>query len=199
MLRTPAPLIGALGFTRHIEVPWVEEIMSSSFVRSTIDLFVTRLTTLENLVTSGEAHLAEGAKQYLSRRLAPDMYPLGTQIAFTCNQPRNFTLWLKGRPSSDLDPEVRALETALRYIRDTKDLLVECLAPDEGLPSDKHLDLGPGLHADLTGHQYVSEFLVPNFYFHLVTSYAILRMAGVPVGKRDYMAHLLPHVKQSET
>ena len=173
--------------------------MSSPFVSSTIDQFVARLTTLESLVTSGEAHLAEGANQYLGRRLAPDMHPLGTQIAFTCNQPRNFALWLKGRPSSDLDPEVRSLETALRYIHDTNDLLVECSVSDERLPSDKHLGLGPGLYAELTGHQYVSEFLVPNFYFHLVTSYAILRMAGVPVGKRDYMAHLLPHVKQSET
>ena len=173
--------------------------MSSSFVSSTIDQFITLLTTLESLVTSGDAHLAEGANQYLGRRLAPDMHPLGTQIAFTCNQPRNFALWLKGRHSSDLDPDVRSLETALRYIHDTKGLLLECSAPDQGLPSDKNLDLRPGLHADLTGHQYVSEFLVPNFYFHLVTSYAILRMAGVPVGKRDYMAHLLPHVKQSET
>ncbi|MGN6703545.1 MAG: DUF1993 family protein, partial [Burkholderiaceae bacterium] len=35
------------------------------------------------------------------------------------------------------------------------------------------------------------------FYFHLTTAYDILRMAGAPIGKRDFMGHLLPHVRQS--
>lgn len=45
---------------------------------------------------------------------------------------------------------------------------------------------------------YVNEFLIPNFYFHLVTAYDILRMAGLPIGKADYMVHLMPYVRQVE-
>jgi hypothetical protein len=42
----------------------------------------------------------------------------------------------------------------------------------------------------------VSDYLLPNFYFHITTTYAILRMLGVPVGKADFMRFLLPHVRQ---
>mmetsp|Transcript_38769 Transcript_38769/g.124275 ORF Transcript_38769/g.124275 Transcript_38769/m.124275 type:complete len:91 (+) Transcript_38769:594-866(+) len=38
----------------------------------------------------------------------------------------------------------------------------------------------------------------PNFYFHLCTAYGILRMAGVDLGKRDYMIHLAPLLKQKQ-
>jgi hypothetical protein len=58
------------------------------------------------------------------------------------------------------------------------------------------LKLGADQYADLTGREYLEDFLLPNFYFHLVTTYAILRNLGVPVGKRDYMLHLLPKVQQ---
>lgn len=47
----------------------------------------------------------------------------------------------------------------------------------------------------MPGHAYVHEFLLPNFYFHLVTSYAILRQMGVTLGKADYMMHLVPLVR----
>ncbi|NER06415.1 MAG: DUF1993 domain-containing protein, partial [Okeania sp. SIO3C4] len=36
-----------------------------------------------------------------------------------------------------------------------------------------------------------------NFYFHLVTAYDILRMAGVQIGKQDYMMHLMPFIRQA--
>ncbi|MGE6780185.1 DUF1993 family protein [Vreelandella titanicae] len=61
----------------------------------------------------------------------------------------------------------------------------------------KHLELGGGIYADLTGEEYVADFLLPNFYFHLVTTYSILRSVGVPISKKDYMLHLMPKVKQS--
>jgi hypothetical protein len=53
------------------------------------------------------------------------------------------------------------------------------------------------MHADLDGATYVNDFVVPNLYFHLTTAYDILRMHGVPVGKRDFMTHLLPLVRHA--
>ncbi|MGY0552893.1 DUF1993 family protein [Vreelandella sp. 2A-K22] len=67
----------------------------------------------------------------------------------------------------------------------------------ENVPEHKHLELGGGIYVDLTGEEYVADFLLPNFYFHLVTTYSILRSVGVPIGKKDYMLHLMPKVKQS--
>ena len=38
-----------------------------------------------------------------------------------------------------------------------------------------------------TGQSYLVDFALPNFYFHATTAYAILRHAGVELGKRDFL------------
>ncbi len=167
-------------------------------VSSSVEIFTSRLTTLEHLLNTAEKHFDAHDGAYLKKRLADDMHPLGTQVAFTCNQPRNFSLWLNGDAANDLDPNVESHGAALRCIRETKSLLETVTAYEEVLSSQKRLELGSGLYADLTGRQYLNDFLMPNFYFHLVTAYAILRASGVQIGKRDYMLHLMPHVRQSD-
>jgi len=44
----------------------------------------------------------------------------------------------------------------------------------------------------MTGQDYIDEWLTPNFYFHLVTAYDILRAKGLAIGKADYLSHLRP-------
>ena len=158
-------------------------------------LFQSRLTTLEHLLKSAQAHFCD-SESFLQKRIADDMLPLGTQIAFTCNQPRNFSLWCDGKPANNLDPDVKSLTQACEHITNTKELLLCINAEDAKLAEVTRIDLGQSLYAELSGSAYVNDFLIPNFYFHLVTAYDILRMAGVPIGKRDYMMHLMPFVRQ---
>lgn len=157
--------------------------------------FQSRLETLEHLLKTGQTHFSDD-ESFLQKRIAPDMFPFGTQIAFTCNQPHNFSLWCDGKPVNNLDPEVVSLAQAYEHIANTKKLLSDIKVEDEKLAEDIHLVLGEGLYVELTGSVYVNEFLIPNFYFHLVTAYDILRMAGVPIGKKDYMMHLMPLVRK---
>lgn len=171
--------------------------MTVATIASAVEIFASRLTTLEHLLTVGANHVPDDGAEYLSKRLAEDMHPLGTQVAFTCNQPHNFSLWTKGSAANDLDPNVVSMTQVLRYIYETQAMLKAVNVNDALLSSPKRLQLGAGLYAELTGHQYLNDFLLPNFYFHLVTAYGILRMSGVTIGKRDYMLHLIPHVKQS--
>lgn len=173
--------------------------MSVTEISAAAQTFDSRLATLSHLLRVGAESRGEPEATLLSHRLAPDMLPLGTQVAFTCNQPRNFALWLAGAASDDLGPNVESLAMAERYIADTRALLLGHLSSECRLPAQKHLLLGAELYADLTGRDYVEDFLLPNFYFHLVTSYAILRQVGVPLGKRDYMLHLLPKVHSHAT
>ncbi len=158
-------------------------------------LFQSRLATLEHLLRAAQTHFGAD-ESFLQQRIAADMFPLGTQIAFTCNQPRNFALWCEGQPADNLDPEVISLTQAYEHITNTHHLVTGINAEDTKLNETARIDLGQSLYAELPGHDYVNEFLVPNFYFHMVTTYDILRMAGVPIGKRDYMMHFLPLVKQ---
>lgn len=60
----------------------------------------------------------------------------------------------------------------------------------------KHIGLGPGRYCDLPARQYVADFLLPNFYFHITTAYAILRKLGVPLGKSDFMGFIAPYAKR---
>ncbi|MBP0651971.1 DUF1993 family protein, partial [Mycobacterium tuberculosis] len=46
---------------------------------------------------------------------------------------------------------------------------------------------GAGKRAELVGADYLLHYSLPNFYFHLSMAYALLRQAGVDIGKRDYV------------
>jgi hypothetical protein len=168
--------------------------MSNASIKTIQSIFASRLDTLTHLLNKAEEAF-DRDPTFLQKRLAPDMAPFGTQIAFTCNQPRNFARWLQGKPADNLDPSVETLERARSYIAETKQLLLDLPADDTKLTENVQLDLGPSLYADLPGSVYVHDFLLPNFYFHLVTAYDILRNAGVTIGKADYMLHLVPLVK----
>lgn len=159
-------------------------------------LFQSRLTTLEHLLKSAQTHFCDD-ESFLQQRIVADMLPFGTQIAFTCNQPRNFALWCDGKSANNLDPDVTSLTQAYEHIANTKGLLLGINVEDAKLAEIKRIDLGQGLYAELSGSAYVNDFLIPNFYFHMVTAYDILRMAGVPIGKRDYMMHLAPFVRKA--
>lgn len=158
-------------------------------------VFISRLDTLDHILDVGQAHLPD-IDAAMGERLAPDMFPLGTQVAFACNQPRGFALWCARQPISLLDPEVRSLDAARGYIRDTRALVAAIDADDARLDETKRTGLGPGLYCETSARLYVSDYLLPNFYFHITTTYAILRTLGVPVGKADFMRFLLPHVRQ---
>ncbi|MGM3308431.1 DUF1993 domain-containing protein [Anabaena sp. WFMT] len=159
------------------------------------NIFSSRLDTLSHLLDLAESHFADDVESLLQRRIAPDMFPFSTQIAFVCNQPRNFALWCLGQPTNNLNPNVASLVEARGHISATKELLASINVADSKLSELNRLDLGQGLYAELSGLSYVDDFLIPNFYFHITTAYNILRMAGVPIGKRDFMMHLVPFLK----
>jgi hypothetical protein len=160
------------------------------------EVFSSRLDTLSHLLQVAENESKNG--DILQHRLAPDMLPFGTQIAFTCNQPRSFAQWCNGAPIENLKPEVTSFSLARDHVSQTKALLGSIDVSDAKLDEIKRVGLGPGRYAELSGHAYVHDFLIPNFYFHLTTTYAILRMVGAQIGKTDFMLHLVPHVKQTD-
>ena len=158
-------------------------------------IFLTRLDTLSHLLDLGEQHLPDMDAAMQSGRLAPDMLPLGAQVAFACNQPRGFSQWCAGQAIENIAPEVPTLAMARGHIADAKAGVSAIAVADTKLDETKRVGLGAGRYCDLSGRMYVSEYLLPNVYFHITTAYAILRHLGVPVGKSDYMRFLAPLVR----
>ncbi|MEO8366766.1 MAG: DUF1993 domain-containing protein [Pseudoxanthomonas sp.] len=157
-------------------------------------IFLSRLDTLSHLLDVGDKHLPD-FNTALQERLAPDMLPLGAQIAFACNQPRGFSQWCAGRPIENLSPEADSMELARSHISQTKELVSSIDSGDDKLDETKRIGLGPGRYCELPARQYASDYLLPNLYFHVTTTYAILRKLGVPVGKSDFMSFLAPYVR----
>ena len=125
------------------------------------------------------------------------MLPLEKQIVFSCDQPRSFSQWVRGEEVSNHDVELTSADAARDLVTATRDALAAIDRDGTELPARRRLALGPSHYADLSGDEYVNDFLVPNFYFHLVTGYDILRANGVAIGKADYMAHLLDKVREA--
>lgn len=169
--------------------------MANAQINELKRIFTSRLDTLDHILDVGEAHLPD-IDAALGERLAPDMFPLGTQVAFACNQPRGFSLWCAGQPVTNFDPDVARIAVARDCIREARSLLAAVEASDARLDEIKRTGLGPGIHCETPARLYVSDYLLPNFYFHVSIAYAILRKLGVPLGKADYMRFLVPHVRQ---
>ena len=169
--------------------------MSNPRIQRLQQLCVSRLDTLSHILQVGQAHF--GDRDLINERLAPDMLPLGAQVAFACNQPRGFSQWCAGLPIENIDPAaVASLEDAHAQIADTRGRVLAISASDARLDEIKRIGMGKGRYCELPGDQYVSEYLLPNLYFHITTAYAILRMLGAPVGKADYMRYLAAHIRQ---
>ncbi|RZA11566.1 MAG: DUF1993 domain-containing protein, partial [Lysobacteraceae bacterium] len=142
----------------------------------------------------GEDHLP--GRDLVNERLAPDMLPLGAQVAFACNQPRGFSQWCAGQPIENIDPAVASMDAARARIADTRARVLAIHCDDARLDDIKRIGMGKERYCELPGHQYVSDYLLPNLYFHITTAYAILRMLGAPVGKSDFMRYLAAHIRQ---
>lgn len=169
--------------------------MENQRILSFQTIFNSRLDSLSHFLDIAEQYFAEDLPSLLQRRIAPDMLPFGTQLVFVCNQPRNFALWCLDRSADNLNPEIGSLMEARDHIASTQALLANIAVDDRKLSEPHRLELGQGLHADLSGFSYVEDFLMPNFYFHLTTAYNILRISGAAIGKRDFMMHLVPSLK----
>lgn len=160
-------------------------------------VFLTRLDALDHILDVGQKHLPD-FDATLQERLAPDMFPLGGQIALACNQPRGFAQWCVGQPIENLKPDIATLAQAREAIEQAKRMVSAIGVDDAKLDETKRIGLGPGRYCELPARQYVSEYLLPNLYFHITTAYAILRKLGVPVGKADFMVFMAPYVRQDQ-
>ncbi|KQN06766.1 hypothetical protein ASE85_19175 [Sphingobium sp. Leaf26] len=155
-----------------------------------------------------EAALGDKAQAIMTARLAPDMFPLSTQIRFACVQAQEglFRLRQEAFPPSIalLLEEGRHAAAQPGTVADARARIAETIAIVEAAATDAPVldpatpiahSLPQGMIFDLTAEQYVRDWALPQFYFHVMTAYAILRAQGVDLGKADYVAHMFPYLR----
>jgi hypothetical protein len=173
-----------------------------------VPTYVQMLGALSAWLAKAEAQKPDGgAEALLVARLAPDMFPLSTQIRFACVQAQEGMFRLLGQafpPSIEvLLDEGRNAADRPGSMADARARIAETIAIVEAAADTPALDpatpiahaLPQGMVFDLTAAQYVRDWALPQFYFHVMTAYAILRAQAVELGKADYVAHMFPYLR----
>jgi hypothetical protein len=151
------------------------------------------LRNLDGWLAKATAH-AE-AKKYdpsvlLQTRLIPDMFPFVRQVQSTCDSAKFAASRVAGKDSpSHPDTETTIAELSAR-IGKVVEYLDTFTAEDFAGADTRTVSLPRWEGKSMTAIDYLVEHAMPNFFFHLTTAYAILREAGVDVGKRDYLGTL---------
>jgi hypothetical protein len=133
----------------------------------------------------------------LTARLIADMDPLPRQIQRASDSAKGLAVRLCGHAPISLPDNETTFEELQARIATTLAIL-RAVAPDstDG-KEDQLIEIAAGRNVwELTGTEYVVKFALPNFFFHVVTAYAILRAQGVPVGKMDYLGDASEWVKK---
>jgi hypothetical protein len=174
-----------------------------------VPTYVQMLGALSAWLGKAEAQLARSeAESLMGARLAPDMFPLSTQIRFACVQAQEGVFRLRQQPFpasvSVLLDEGRNAAERPGSIADARARITETLAVVQKAAADApnltpatpiaH-ELPQGLVFDLTAAQYVRDWALPQFYFHVIAAYAILRARGIDLGKADYVAHMFAYLR----
>ncbi|HXW30135.1 MAG TPA: DUF1993 domain-containing protein [Xanthobacteraceae bacterium] len=125
----------------------------------------------------------------LNSRLSPDMFPLIRQVQIATDQAKNGAARLAGiEPPRYQDDETSMDQLKARIAKTVAYL--KTIDPERVNASANReisFPLGPTDKAHMTGADYLYHFVLPNFYFHRTTAYAILRHCGVDIGKRDFL------------
>lgn len=126
----------------------------------------------------------------LNARLAPDQYCLIQQVQSACDNAKFAAARLSGKsPPKHPDTEKTMEELRARIGSCTSYLDTFKSADFEGAERRPvELSFMPGKVID--GSDYLTEMALPNFYFHVITAYSILRHNGVNLGKTDFIGSL---------
>lgn len=165
--------------------------MATELYDLTVPAFIRGLRVLSTLLEKGAAHAAERGVDPLTltgARLIDDMHPLTAQVQFACDSAKGAVIRI-----GELDPFPMA-DTEQTF-DELQDRIARTIAFLQSVPRDR-IDgreeaqvvlKTPNGDFPFTGRSHVLTFSLPNFYFHVTAAYALLRQAGVPVGKLDYL------------
>ncbi|MFO1244047.1 MAG: DUF1993 domain-containing protein [Ramlibacter sp.] len=166
--------------------------MAISMSSACLPVFELMLGNLNHMLDKAQAHA--DAKKYdpvvlLQYRLAPDMLPFTRQILIACDAAKNGVARISGVEAPKFDDTESTLPQLKERIRKTLDYLatVPASALDGTEDKDITFPVGRDKTRTMKAEAYLKHWMLPNFYFHVTTAYAILRHNGVELGKSDYL------------
>lgn len=166
-----------------------------SYATAALATYANMLGTLDNLVAKAAAH--DKGEALLDARLAEDMFPLRTQIRFTLDQVTTALKRLGNPAHASDDSEIASFAEARTRIAAVRALVADtdpATWPAAG--ETVEFDLPNGMAFAIQAHEYCRDWAMPQFYFHLMATYTILRAEGLAIGKADYVGYMMRYLRQ---
>ena len=163
----------------------------------TVPLFIKTLTALSGVLDKAGTHA--GTKQLewhpagmqedalLNSRLISDQFPLLRQIQVACDNAKGGGARIAGIEAPKFEDNEKTIPELKARIDKTIEFL-KTIKPEQVVgQEDRKVTLPFWKGKSATAFGYVTEYLIPNFYFHVTTAYSILRSNGVQIGKDDFI------------
>ena len=164
--------------------------MTFGIYDSSAPVFIDTLRNMRAWLDKAEAEKPEA--QLIEARLIEDMRPLPAQYQMASDSAKNAIARLTGSEAPSM-PDTETTFAELRQRCDKTIAFIESVdrtAFDGAEAREVVMKFPNGMGYRWRGADYLRSFALPNFYFHATTAYAILRAAGVSLGKPDYLQHL---------
>jgi hypothetical protein len=165
--------------------------MTISMYQASAPRFVNMLNNLSALLDKAQAYCDAKKIDPLvltASRLYPDMLPFTRQITIACDTAKGAVARLAGVEVPKHDDVEQTLEELKARIAKTVQFVGSFKPAQLDGTEEKTIVLKLGSReVTFKGMQYLLGFAQPNFYFHVVTAYDLLRHNGVEIGKRDYI------------
>jgi uncharacterized protein len=166
-----------------------------SYATAALATYANMLGTLDHLVIKAEGH--PKGEALLQARLAEDMFPLATQIRFTLDQVATALNRLGNLGLASDDSEITTFAEAHTRIKAAQELVANTDPATWPASGDVvEFTLPNGMAFAMQAHEYCRDWATPQFYFHLMAAYAILRAEGLAIGKIDYVGYMMRYMKQ---
>lgn len=166
--------------------------MTISMHSASVPLFNRQLGAMLAWLDKAEAHAAArnfDANNYLQLRLAPDMLPFVAQIRIASDSAKACVARLAGQEAPKFVDNEASIADLRERIRKTIDYVnsVPAAAIDGSEAREVVIPMRTRDPLVFAGEPYLVHWALPNFFFHVGMAYAVLRQAGVDLGKQDFL------------
>ena len=167
--------------------------MTISMYQASVPRFVNILGNLSGILDKAQAHVdakkLDGAT-LTTYRLFPDMLPMTTQVLIACDAAKGVVARLAGVDIPVYEDSEKTLADLKARIAKTVAFIKSVTPAQIDGSEDKEIVIKRGdKETRYTGMQFLLGHAIPNFYFHVTTTYNILRHNGIEIGKRDFLGN----------
>lgn len=159
--------------------------------QASVPVFIRMLRNLKGLLEKGAAHAVAkkfDASVLVNARLAPDMFALARQVQIVSDTAKGCPSRLAGVDIPKYEDTEVTIPELIERIDKTITFLKTFKPEQIDGSEDKAIVLKtPRGDLNFNGQNYLLNFVLPNLYFHITTTYNILRHNGVEIGKMDYI------------